>query len=38
MNDNEITSGAKTSKNSHPSANDHFLKSSQEKNQHHLAR
>lgn len=38
MNENEIQSGAKTSKNSNPSANDHFLKASQEKNQHHLTR
>ena len=38
MNENEILSGAKTSKNSNPNANDHFLKSSQEKNQHHLTR
>jgi hypothetical protein len=38
MNENEILSGAKTSKNSNPNGNDHFLKSSQEKNQHHLTR
>jgi hypothetical protein len=38
MNENETPSGAKTSKNSYLNANDHFLRSSQEKNQHHLTR
>ena len=38
MNENETPSGAKTSKNSCLNANDHFLRSSQEKNQHHLTR
>lgn len=38
MSEHEIPSGAKSSKNSNPIGNDHFLKANQDQNQHHLTR